>query len=146
MKLTALCGVSMLLHDGPDALQAGLLLRRRGCVHEIIDRLFGMRKAACLTFGDQGAQNGCASVNVFHARQYAISIAPLPARPTATIQRSGLGPVRFESDGARDYTAAAITTCASSCSRLACERVPFMVAAKRSRMPSSKAVTMVSWT
>lgn len=44
------------------------------------------------------------------------------------------------------YTAAVATTWASSCSRRACERWPFMVAAKRSRMPSSKAVTMVSWT
>ena len=48
--------------------------------------------------------------------------------------------------GRRDYTATVATTWASNCSRLACERVPFMVAAKRSRMPSSKAVTMVSWT
>jgi hypothetical protein len=44
------------------------------------------------------------------------------------------------------YAAAAITTWASSCSPLACERRPFMVAATRSRMPSSNAVTMVSCT
>jgi predicted RNA-binding protein with PUA-like domain len=44
------------------------------------------------------------------------------------------------------YAAAAVTTCARSASRFDCERYPFIVAAKRSRMPSSKAVTMVSWT
>jgi len=44
------------------------------------------------------------------------------------------------------YTAAAITTSARSCSRFFCERQPFMVAAKRSRIPSSNAVTMVSCT
>src|SRR5581483_2861239 len=44
------------------------------------------------------------------------------------------------------YTAAAATTCASNCSRLVWERQPFMVAAKRSRMPSSNAVTIVSCT
>ena len=48
--------------------------------------------------------------------------------------------------GRESYAAAAITTSAKSCSRFFCERQPFMVAAKRSRMPSSNAVTMVSCT
>src|SRR6266702_1136173 len=65
-------------------------------------------------------------------------------QPRAAIPaRTRVYPTRC-SDAA--YTAAVATTCCKSCSRLACERWTFMVAAKRSRMPSSKAVTMVSWT
>ena len=54
MTANAFCSLSLRLHNGLDTLQTRLLPKRRGCVQEIIDRLFGMRNAVRLTCGDQG--------------------------------------------------------------------------------------------
>jgi hypothetical protein len=91
-----------------------------------------------------------------HRRIVLSTLGPLPfattqaggygSPPSGTTARDETAGGDLRASAPRPYTAAAVTTCARRRSRLACERWPFMVAAKRSRMPSSKAVTMVSCT